>query len=960
MKVNFYGRFLSLLAFCMLLSVGGFSQNSAPSVSSTVKIENPKPAKKLKPKRIVPKTQAALAQVIEGVCDNDVVVPEIQCVGGYCLPDARAAYVTSANNGEPWGQYDNINAMETVFGYGNWDAFYFEYDDISALLTPSYKVLFLEGSYYSGYALQDFLAVHGAALESWVAAGGALFINCANIYGPYSIDFGFGGLQFQSEVSGYTGYVQAPGHPIFNGPYLPANGNFSGYYYSQFQYGSYSGNVGNILISDNGPSLIEHKWGLGKAYFGAILPPAFHSPQPNVLYMWVNLLVDLNNQCNAGLIVNADAGGCTATVLDPAYDATATDDCALASLTHDFAGAPSNTSLNGAVLPAGNTVVRWTATDASGNSSTCETLLSVREPELPVITCPNDLSVPVDLGTCGATVSFEVTATDNCATQPQIIANPPSGSSFPVGTTTVFASANDDSYNNSTCVFNVTVVPNPEICNGLDDDCNGWVDDGAMGETTFYRDYDYDGYGDPNNAITGTCPIPYGYVFNAFDCDDTNYYIQPGMYEYCNGIDDNCDGNIDEGVAPAWYLDADGDGYGDATQSILACEQPQGYANNGWDCVDTDAYIHPGALEDCTNLTDENCDGILGENNFVIEEIHNDVFCGSNPDGSISITVSPAQNYSLYLWSNHTCCTTELTNLDFGTYKVTVTNECGTSKTKSIQIEPSAEPALQVQFTGTDFICGGASDGTITAIPSDGCGGYTFEWNTGSTDASITGLSGGDYTVVVTDACGCTRSGTYTINQPEQLALYFNNVIPLLDGTYFVQVVPYGGTSPYQFRHSTATGFTDWGASNGFLNVLPGDYVFEVQDSKGCSAQAQILLDVIVPRPMDKPEGPTAPTEVEARATSETDLTPLMEQKWSVSLFPNPNTGSFKVDLRQAALSDMSFGITDQSGRLLLEKHLQDGIQVQDVNAENLPSGLYFLQVISDGKVVAVEMFVKE
>ncbi|MFN0176034.1 MAG: MopE-related protein [Saprospiraceae bacterium] len=960
MKCSFYQRLLTFTAICLLFSMGAFAQNARPSVASSIRTGEVQQTKKLNP---LPVTDLKSQPLLQGICDNDVTAPEVHCVAGNCQPDARALYLTTAYYDQPWGRYDNINAMETVFGSGNYDVYYLEYPDAVTLLSPSYKVIFLDGSEYAGPAMYDFLAANLGVLENWVAAGGALFINSCPVNTQTFIDFGFGGVSFQSQVSGYQGYVQDPGHPIFNGPFVPATGDFSGNYFAEFQYGSFSGDVGQVLILGNGVALSEKTWGNGIVYFGAFLPPSLVAPQPNAINMWQNIMTDLNAHCNAGVIVSADAGTCFAKVLDQALDATATDDCVLASLTHDFAAAPTNTTLSGAVLPAGNTLVTWTAKDEAGNTSTCETLISVREPDAPAVTCPDDISVAADAGICGAAVLFSVTATDNCSGTPNITSNPASGATFPLWATTVFVTATDESYNQSTCSFVVTVTPNPEICNGIDDDCDGWTDEDVTDENTFYLDADYDGYGNPAQTTTATgCYPPYGYSSNALDCDDANYYIRPGGYEYCNGVDDNCDGNIDEDVAPTWYADTDGDGYGDPNITQIACDAPQGFVSNNWDCTDTDAYIHPGALEDCTNLTDENCDGILGENNFSIEEIHTDVFCGSNPDGTISISITPAQNYPVILWSNGTCCTTEISNLDFGTYKVTVTNECGTSKTKTIQILPSAEPPLQLSMTGTDFICGGASDGLVNATPSDGCGGYSYQWNTGGTDASISGLTGGIYEVVVTDACGCTRAASFTVNQTEQLVLYVNNVIPLLDGTYYVDVLPYGGTSPYKFRRSTPpSGYTDWSPSNGFLGLPSDYYVFEVQDANGCTGQVEIILTPLSPNPVDTQGGTieeTAPSGAENREPAATAGSG--EKAWSVSLFPNPNVGNFSVDLLQPATTEMAFGITEISGRLLLEKQIEEGSQIQAVNVESLPAGLYFLQVLSRGRVVAIEKFVKQ
>ena len=94
------------------------------------------------------------------------------------------------------------------------------------------------------------------------------------------------------------------------------------------------------------------------------------------------------------------------------------------------------------------------------------------------------------------------------------------------------------------------------------------------------------------------------------DCDDGDPTVSPGAAEACNGVDDDCDGSVDEGVTTTWYQDADGDGYGDLDAPVSACEEPVGAVASSSDCDDHDADIHPGAPEtDCEDPTDYNCDG---------------------------------------------------------------------------------------------------------------------------------------------------------------------------------------------------------------------------------------------------------------------------------------------------------------------------------------------------------------
>jgi hypothetical protein len=103
-----------------------------------------------------------------------------------------------------------------------------------------------------------------------------------------------------------------------------------------------------------------------------------------------------------------------------------------------------------------------------------------------------------------------------------------------------------------------------------------------------------------------------GYTENQGDCNDNNINVNPGATEVCNDIDDDCDGEIDEGVKNTYYQDSDGDTYGNPLVSTEACTAPPGYVSDNTDCDDTDANVHPEATEVCNGI-DDDCNGEIDD-----------------------------------------------------------------------------------------------------------------------------------------------------------------------------------------------------------------------------------------------------------------------------------------------------------------------------------------------------------
>lgn len=163
---------------------------------------------------------------------------------------------------------------------------------------------------------------------------------------------------------------------------------------------------------------------------------------------------------------------------------------------------------------------------------------------------------------------------------------------------------------------NPMIHPNAlEVCDSIDNNCSGMIDDGIQ-YYTFYYDADEDGFGSPDSLME-TCNenLPVGYVENNLDCDDTDPMIHPNSPEVCDNIDNDCNALVDDGLPLfQFYLDADQDSFGNPDSTIQVCffEAPDGYVMNNDDCDDSNFDVNPNGVEIIDSL-DNDCNGLVDD-----------------------------------------------------------------------------------------------------------------------------------------------------------------------------------------------------------------------------------------------------------------------------------------------------------------------------------------------------------
>ncbi|MBI3502066.1 MAG: hypothetical protein HY063_09745 [Bacteroidetes bacterium] len=210
----------------------------------------------------------------------------------------------------------------------------------------------------------------------------------------------------------------------------------------------------------------------------------------------------------------------------------------------------------------------------------------------------------------------------------------------------------------------------------------------------------------------------------------------------------------------------------------------------------------------------------------------------SAADGTATATPSGGASPYTYAWSTLPPQTTQTaTGLSAGTYTVLISDAGGCTTTATVAVTSSS--GLTATSSSTPENCS-AANGTATASPSGGTSPYTYLWNpTGQTTSTATGLSAGNYTVVIADSSGCNTQVTVTVGSSANLSVTASSTPDgCSSGTGTATASPSGGNSPYTYSWTTSPTQTTQMA----IGLTAGTYVVTVTDVNGCSSSATVTV----------------------------------------------------------------------------------------------------------------------
>lgn len=840
-----------------------------------------------------------------------------QCTGNY--------YVVDAN---PWGNTFGPTAMDNVFGAPNWTPANFATAG-ATIFAPSVCFVMLEGSDANALALNTFLTNNLTLIESWVNAGGRLFINAAPNQGG-NINLGFNGTLLNYANPSSTATAVNVNDPIFLGPNLPTATFFTG---SSYSHAWISGVDLNVLLSgDIGQSILASKnWGSGVVFFGGITQPNFHTPTTEAINLWYNIFAYAANisLCNAPDVpaLNASVSEfCPGNNTSVNLSITAgnlNDGTQWYWYSGSCGGTPAGTGTS--ITVNVNATTTYYARGEDGCIGACAEI-TLGDVTLPSITAPADLTINTDEGSCEATsvVLGTPNTSDNCAVA-SVVNDAPSV--FPTGPTTVTWTVTDDSGNSSTATQVVTVVnlnPPTIACpfvslsvNSLPGQCgapvtyaNPTAQGDCSGGTPDLEDVlaNFDA-----NNLDVLSLIPNAYVFNMDNGLNANNINDGGndMYDGGNYLNTNYATNIfysDGVILPSAAFGTNGQFF-------------TRYVSNGALFSNNPAmFILAADVDNVSTFTitgnngadgSGNVDGstlLLNVNGTDYNVFIKRVFNAGDPSIN-QVMVVPANASAAHTFSTDS-------NDDFHE----LSGITATERLYYLLYAGNAGSYINdaaTQLIVEEFLNSIGSGASLTIAQTDATG-------LSSGDIFPIGVTTLEYTA--TDASGNTATCSFTIEVISETSV--SEVVTADNGTNngAIDITLSGGASPYTFSWSGPNGFT--AVTEDISGLASGMYDVTITDGDGCDVTYSFEVNSTVGIATEKLE--------------------------TFSVYPNPTNSVVNIEF----ISNGEFQLFNVNGQLISTESVKAGTMVKDVSY--LATGIYTIRFTNESGVSVQKLVVSK
>jgi len=337
----------------------------------------------------------------------------------------------------------------------------------------------------------------------------------------------------------------------------------------------------------------------------------------------------------------------------------------------------------------------------------------------------------------------------------------------------------------------------------------------------------------------------------------TTTYTAQAIYTACNGtqiiVTDDVvitpSGSVQSNVSQLQAVSCNNGNNGSLSTSASAGQAPYAYLWSNGATTATATGLSPGLYT--VTITDAN--GCSSSDTISLANpppmtlsgpVVQNVQCNGLSTGSISMTASGGTAPVTYVWYGGSSTGSLLSGIPAGTFTLTVTDNNGCTVSGAATV--TQPPAISANFSSTNVSCNGANNGTAAANVVGGVAPLNYSWNTTpiQSTALISGLDGGTYACLVTDANGCTVTGSVTVVEPSAITtnLTVNQPVCGSNGLGSAGVNPSGGVAPI------AINWQPLGAASATVGNLPaGNYSVTLTDANGCTAQSAFQINLFVP-----------------------------------------------------------------------------------------------------------------